>query len=496
MNNLLVEFILDFGVDVPREMYSLWEAGEKAKPKPKPKPKAKPKKKGQSDEVTKTGYQKDIRGDNVIQTINPVSTPYPNFTEFQPAIQRFAFANPENMAATIIFVIATQQKQWPEVTELFPQMMEYIRKPVDFNGNRKSGVRPYPEGVAWGHLVVYGAPQVDAVWTYRRQIYDTITKAYEEDKQKGDTGFFVYKKMLAVPGLGFPKAGFATQLIIGKTGCIDSINLRVTGAPTDLMKGKSFRLPKPYIKVPKDKEDLDMAQLLFGALSKSGEEMAEQYVGYLEKLKRDGMSSPAQQLWDDWCEIVEYKIWHAGKKGVISIEDPERPETNTKVPVYWTNMSKQGGQADRIRANRRDIAQDQGVSIDDPKPRLSGVTVGRQHRDTIMNASQETIVRADTILEDSALTTAVFLLQESPEHKTLKDNQVDLEDEEREKAMKAGVTWNHGWKDGKQVPTCALKKSVVKGVTWYWTATHRCYQADKTIAAAIKSYHDVVEPSA
>jgi hypothetical protein len=83
-------------------------------------------------------------------------------------------------------------------------------------------------------------------------------------------------------------------------------------------------------------------------------------------------------------------------------------------------------------------------------------------------------------------------LEESPEFKTLKDNKVDLEDAERKEAMDAGCVWNfsHHAK-----PSCAIWKSVVRGKTYYGSNTHRCYQAHSTLKAAIKSFHDVVEPS-
>lgn len=88
---------------------------------------------------------------------------------------------------------------------------------------------------------------------------------------------------------------------------------------------------------------------------------------------------------------------------------------------------------------------------------------------------------------------AESLLIESPEFETLKDNQRPLDTAERTKVMKANATWHHG-KDGAASP--AVKKSVVKGKTWYWCNTHRTYQVKSTLDAAIRAFHDVVEPSA
>jgi hypothetical protein len=85
------------------------------------------------------------------------------------------------------------------------------------------------------------------------------------------------------------------------------------------------------------------------------------------------------------------------------------------------------------------------------------------------------------------------LLEGGPEFETLKKNKVKLEPEEREAAMKAGAVWHPGNHDK---PTCAIWKAIVRGKTYYGCNTHRCFQAKSTLKAAIKAFHDVVEPSA
>lgn len=84
------------------------------------------------------------------------------------------------------------------------------------------------------------------------------------------------------------------------------------------------------------------------------------------------------------------------------------------------------------------------------------------------------------------------MTESGPTLPTLKKHQEKLTDRERQVVMAAGATWSFG-KDGAASP--AVKKSVVNGKTWYWSNTHRCYQADSTLKAAIKAFHDVVEPS-
>jgi hypothetical protein len=79
-----------------------------------------------------------------------------------------------------------------------------------------------------------------------------------------------------------------------------------------------------------------------------------------------------------------------------------------------------------------------------------------------------------------------------PTLKTLEDNVVELTDQERQKVMDAKATWSFGQNGA---PSPAIKKSVVDGETWFYSKTHRVYQQDKTLDAAIKSFHEVVEPS-
>lgn len=87
----------------------------------------------------------------------------------------------------------------------------------------------------------------------------------------------------------------------------------------------------------------------------------------------------------------------------------------------------------------------------------------------------------------------LHLLNESgPQFDTLEKNKVKLTDEERDRAIKAKAVW-HFCQNHK--PSPAIKKSVVRGETYYYCNTHRCYQSAKTLSGAIKKFFDVVEPS-
>lgn len=85
------------------------------------------------------------------------------------------------------------------------------------------------------------------------------------------------------------------------------------------------------------------------------------------------------------------------------------------------------------------------------------------------------------------------LLNESgPQLSTLKDHQVKLTDDERSKVMAAKAVWHHG-PGGESSP--AIKKAVVRGKTYYFSNTHRCYQIATTLKKAISDFFKTVEPS-
>ena len=73
----------------------------------------------------------------------------------------------------------------------------------------------------------------------------------------------------------------------------------------------------------------------------------------------------------------------------------------------------------------------------------------------------------------------------SPKMKVLKDNRIELDDDERKEVMRRGAVWHHG-KDGK--PTPAVWKSEVRGKTYYVCNTHRAAQVKPTLKGAIRAF--------
>ena len=77
-------------------------------------------------------------------------------------------------------------------------------------------------------------------------------------------------------------------------------------------------------------------------------------------------------------------------------------------------------------------------------------------------------------------------LTETPDFKTLKKNKVNLADEERQKVMDAGATWNHGPKG--QATPAVWKGKDSKGKMWFVCNTHRACQIKDSLGKAIKAY--------
>ena len=87
------------------------------------------------------------------------------------------------------------------------------------------------------------------------------------------------------------------------------------------------------------------------------------------------------------------------------------------------------------------------------------------------------------------------ILERKSHFQVLKNNQVPLTDEERDIAMKAKATWNHG-PNGEA--TCAVWKSVDEktGKVTYITNTHRCSGFSKTLEGCINKYHRFIKGTA
>ena len=249
---------------------------------------------------------------NLIDLTKPLEG---GFCEFNPQINQFAQSGPDELAEMIIFVIATILKRWYEVVPAFPLLMQTIKEkgtlidksdPDFFDKNIRANY--------FSHLVLGKLPYVDKVWKERQQIYSRIKPSIDKYNRsngiaKEEAIFEIYLAFLHVPYLGIAKAAFATQLAIGRLGCIDSVNMNLykdldksgklitvndKGDPTFKRVGKSTPKKTNILTVTSD-----------------GIELAKSYVEFLKviaKQTKSGEAGVSRFLWDSWTTLIEAKM--------------------------------------------------------------------------------------------------------------------------------------------------------------------------------------------
>lgn len=266
------------------------------------------------------------------------------FKPMNPIINQYAQSSPETLAEMLIFVQVTMQQSWDNVVAAFPVVMDFIKKydtlrPSELLNREKTIEKSkpfynYPPEIA---KVLQGG-QLDTatlIWDNKDSIYSRLIpsiKKYNRNRDSNqliateDAAFELYLKLLELPGLGFPKAAFAVQLIIGKLGCIDSINIQIYNkvkGSNNLFKidDKGKHIFKTVTSAKKDKEG-------FKNLQNIHVEFARNYVNYLNEIAAlAGGKDASPMLWDAWVKIVAAKINKAGPKSSLNILIPDEEET-------------------------------------------------------------------------------------------------------------------------------------------------------------------------
>ena len=256
------------------------------------------------------------------------------FCEFNPLINKFAQYSPDNLAEMLIFVIATQQQRWYDVVPKFPLLMAYVKKndtlldPEKASTNEK-GELIYELPKSFSQLTLgFRKDAIQWVWDNKDSIYSAMKPLFNQFNNSGEDSiakeeamFKIYLELIKVKGLGLPKAAFASQLIIGRLGCIDSINLNLYKGLDK--EGELITYDKkkgtPNFKTPGTSIDKKTGIM---QVSKGGIKLAEKYVQFLKHIAELTKSSEAQisqKLWDSWCELVALKI---NKTGDIKVKMP------------------------------------------------------------------------------------------------------------------------------------------------------------------------------
>ena len=251
------------------------------------------------------------------------------FCEFNPTINQYAQSSPEGMAEMLIFVIATQRSRWYDVVEKFPILMAYIREHDTLLDPKQSSVdekgkRFYHLPKTIGSLTLgFRKDAIHSIWENKDSFYSDIMSVVDKFNNAGgntiakeEAQFEIYLKLLTVPGLALPKAAFASQLIIGRLGCIDSINMNLYKGLDP--EGKLITVNKkgnPTFKSLSKKKDKSSGII---TLTKGGIKLAERYVEFLKQIAELTQTADiSRQLWDSWVEMVAKKINVGGDLTVI-----------------------------------------------------------------------------------------------------------------------------------------------------------------------------------
>lgn len=212
------------------------------------------------------------------------------FCLHQPKIKEFAFADDtgDNLFVVFAFVIFTMQKNWPSVEIYFPYFMDsfyenFAGKNEDIDEFIKLSKLSPEENVRKAfHMVSYTYKYLKPFWQNRKRYLDSV-----KELQDDSLSLFVWI-MKNVAGLSLSKGGFFMQLVTGKSGCFDSINMNLFGSKLHKIVGAGG------IKVPNKTGTIEN-------LKKS----IDRYNNVMLELLGDNAT---QILWDMWCSIVEHRI--------------------------------------------------------------------------------------------------------------------------------------------------------------------------------------------
>lgn len=270
------------------------------------------------------------------------------FCQFNPLINEYAQYSPENLAEMLIFVVATQQQRWYDVVPKFPMLMQFVKDndglldPETATMDDKGKMR-YQIPKAFSQLTLgFRKNAIQEIWDNRdktfatmKPLFDKYNNAGEDSMAKEEAMFEIYLELLKTKGLGLPKAAFASQLIIGRLGCIDSINLNLYKGldPEGKLVTYDKKSGRPSFRTPGTSNRGGIIQV-----TKGGIQLAERYVQFLKEIAKLTGSTEAkisQQLWDSWVELVSLKI---NKKGDITVKMPGGEEFN--VPNDYSKSVK------------------------------------------------------------------------------------------------------------------------------------------------------------
>jgi hypothetical protein len=271
------------------------------------------------------------------------------FCLHNPQINKFAQENSTQMFMVLAFVLYTIQKEWQIVRQTFPDFLKWVFEeaiPKDNWDYRGQSFSKYAHILGMHKIHSPNeAAHMRKLWEQKNTIYSTIMSLLSKKISTSLTDsseFEIFKYLMQnVSGLGPVKAAFASQLIIGKFGCIDSVNTRAyfNMIKKDIKKKdkkSGFKLVDrkdkdgKLIRVKGKKvQDIEAKDSLVGLKG---------YVEFLDSLQELYGDDISKILWDDWCQIVGEKVVKAGSDHDITLKvnnqeftiNPYVPKSNLK----------------------------------------------------------------------------------------------------------------------------------------------------------------------
>lgn len=336
------------------------------------------------------------------------------FCEHNPAINKFAFENPVHMFMVLAFVLFTMQKPWSVVTEGFIEFLTWwftdaasklqqnpSRTDIEYpkNASYSKYVNRFGENNSfmigfWNNRVKIfedlkalkegtGSLDKDAkviitnlAGTFKnknqssqdKEVHDSILLSLEDTLNSPE--YLVFRYLCGLSGLGTPKAGFVTQLLLGKMGCVDSVNTNIYKSffPSATWDAKGKNSAKSV--------GLERSGKMKGKFSNPTETKMAGYAYFLNYLQHmysndKHVKDVSRMMWDDWCEIIARKMIYATNKG--GLKDQQ---------IFIKHITGGGATIDPYQHDKRS-----GAGIDKWKQQTpSGFRVSKEHETSFTNA--------------------------------------------------------------------------------------------------------------
>jgi hypothetical protein len=297
-------------------------------------------------------YETDKKGQVVLSK-------YQGYQQHNPMIQAFAAQTPENFAQALLFAPLTANTSFKRFNEWFPVLMQFLRTKETTNRNEVanfiSGTSGqwvgHPRGGQFSSVIDRGAgvktKLIEYVWNNRRTLFEECNKLADEGRFKE-----LLYKFAMLPGVQPVKAGFIVQLLYGQMGCLDTHNVHMYTALSDMMKKAPDLAPEDREKWKelgsmirgRSWEKIDSKNTEKGAAKmERGVEAYDKILGFMNK----ELGITPRVLWDLWVNYVAQRYekdtenQYSRDQGIVHApDDPQLLDVLGGKDRVWKRMGK------------------------------------------------------------------------------------------------------------------------------------------------------------